>query len=59
MKTSSLVLAALGLTAGLGLGFDLPRGVHAMADLEEARAKAAERPEPVAFVITRASLQPT
>ena len=59
MKLSTVTVAALGLSTALGLSFDIPRGVHTMEALEEARAKAAERPEPVAFVITRVSLQET
>ena len=59
MKPIFLILPALGLSALLASAFDVPRGIHDMTALEEARAKAAERPEPVSFVITRKSLKET
>ena len=59
MKTKFLITIALGLSASLGLAFDLPRGIHAMGDLAQAREKATERPELVSFVITKVSLRET
>lgn len=59
MNTNLLVTAMLGASATVGFAFDLPRGVHEIAELEAARAKAAERPELVSFLISKVSLNET
>ncbi len=59
MKNCITAALLLGLSGSFAFAFDVPRGIHGMEALGEARAKAAERPEPVAFVITKMSLKET
>ena len=59
MKHTIAAVLALGLSGSFAFAFDVPRGIHGMEALADARAKAAERPEPVAFVITKMSLKET
>ena len=59
MKSKALFTASLGLSASVGFAFELPRGVYEVAELEQARSKAAERPEMVSFLISKVSLGET
>lgn len=59
MNASFLCAVGLTISSVLAMAFDMPRGIHNMAELDEARAEASERPEPVAFVITKKSLKET
>lgn len=59
MKANPLIMATLGLSTSLGLAFEVPHGVHEIAELDKARAKAADRPELVSFLISKVSLNET
>lgn len=59
MNAKLLTASCLALAAPLGFAFELPRGVHRIDELEQARAKAAERPELVSFLISQVSLAET
>ncbi len=62
MKTLiPLALAALGLLAApsVAVGFDVPRHVNAVSELEEAQDAAERVGRPLLFVFTRASLAPS
>jgi len=51
MKVSLALAAALGLLTGAS-AFDIPKGSHNLAQLEDVKKKAAKAKQPIAFVIT-------
>ena len=59
MKKFWTATSLVVLSAATGLAFDIPRGVHEIDGLEEAKTEAAEKKRPVVFLISRKSLKPT
>ena len=59
MKKVLISAGMVVLSAAAGFAFDIPRGVFEIAELEKARQTAAEKEDPVVFLISRKSLKPT
>ena len=53
------LLAAIALYLPFALGFEIPKGVGNISELDEIAASAAKNAKPMAFVITKKSLTPT
>jgi hypothetical protein len=59
MKFAGLVVLGL-LTSWMTAGaFDIPRGTYEIDELEDAKAKAAEKSRPVVFLYSKKALEPT
>jgi hypothetical protein len=52
LQVMKLILALTLALASLAGAFDIPKGSYNLAQLEEARKKAAEAKQPIAFLIT-------
>ena len=59
MKTILSLAAILGLSVSAAMAFDIPRGVHEIGELEEARSKAADKNKPVVFLFSNKKLEPS
>ncbi|MDP0490698.1 MAG: hypothetical protein Q7Q71_06585 [Verrucomicrobiota bacterium JB023] len=59
MKNNAICVLALAGSMVSGFGFDLPRGFKTISELDAAKSEAFEEQEPLAFLISRSSLEPT